>query len=118
MLELSDAPIPRDMQGESWVPLLDQRNAPWREDFLYEYYEYPGVHCVRPHRGIRTSRWKLLEFWRQPREYELYDLAADPDVAGKVAPEILDAAMNSHAHLRSVDDRFRLVFGEAGPAPI
>ena len=78
MLDLGGVAIPDAMQGESWQPLLAGGDPPWRKDFLYEYYEYPGVHCVRPHRGVRNARWKLIEFWRQPREYELYDLQTDP----------------------------------------
>jgi choline-sulfatase len=27
---------------------------------------------------VRNARWKLIEFWRDPREYELHDLANDP----------------------------------------
>ncbi|GBQ93742.1 adenylosuccinate lyase [Acetobacter nitrogenifigens DSM 23921 = NBRC 105050] len=44
------------------------------------------------------------------------NLGDDPDIVGKVAPEVLDAAMDSRAHLKAVDARFRLVFGEPGPA--
>ena len=47
--------------------------------FLYEFYEYPAVHCVRKHRGVRTNRWKLMHFWEQPDEFALYDLESDPD---------------------------------------
>jgi arylsulfatase A-like enzyme len=28
---------------------------------------------------VRTSRWKLIHFWEQPAEWELYDLKSDPD---------------------------------------
>jgi adenylosuccinate lyase len=40
------------------------------------------------------------------------NLDADPDIAGKVPPEVLDAAMDSAAHLREVDRIFARVFGE------
>ena len=39
------------------------------------------------------------------------NLEADPEVAGRVAPELLDAAMESSAHLRQVDAVFARVFG-------
>ncbi len=39
------------------------------------------------------------------------NLEADPEVAGRVEPALLDAAMDSRAHLRAVDDVFARVFG-------
>jgi arylsulfatase A-like enzyme len=67
------------LHGRSFLPLVEGREAAWRQDFLYEYYEYPGPHCVRKNRGVRTDRWKLIHFWEQPEEWELYDLHTDPD---------------------------------------
>jgi adenylosuccinate lyase len=43
-------------------------------------------------------------------------LAADPEVAGRVSREALDAAMDARAHLRQLDTLFTRVFGEPGPA--
>lgn len=39
------------------------------------------------------------------------NLAGDPEVAGRVDPSVLDAAMDAAAHLRSVDHVFARVFG-------
>jgi arylsulfatase A-like enzyme len=33
---------------------------------------------VRPHRGIRTERYKLIHYVMEPQEFELYDLQNDP----------------------------------------
>jgi arylsulfatase A-like enzyme len=79
LLELAGIPVPPAMQGRSLLPLLEGSKTTWREDFLYEYFEYPAEHCARKHRGIRTNRWKLIHFWEQPDEWELYDLQNDPD---------------------------------------
>ncbi len=65
-------------QGKSLVPLAEGKDVPWRDAWLYEYYEYPQPHRVKPHRGIRTDRWKLIHFHTTPEEFELYDLQADP----------------------------------------
>ncbi len=78
-LELAGVTVPGWMQGHSFVPLLEGRETPWREAFLYEYYEYPAEHCARKNRGVRTARWKLIQFWEQPEEWELYDLHSDPN---------------------------------------
>ncbi|NHN85958.1 adenylosuccinate lyase [Acetobacter musti] len=40
------------------------------------------------------------------------NLDADPEIAGKIGSEVLDAAMDSRLHLRAVDDRYRMIFGE------
>ena len=79
LLELAGAAAPDWMHGRSWKPLLDGEPAEWREDFLYEFFEYPAVHCVRKHRGVRGKRWKLIHFWEMPDEWALYDLENDPD---------------------------------------
>jgi arylsulfatase A-like enzyme len=79
LLEIAGVPVPMWMQGRSFLPLLEAREAKWRDAFLYEYYEYPAEHCARKHRGIRTEQWKLIHFWEQPEEWELYDLEKDPD---------------------------------------
>lgn len=62
------------------LPLAEGKpNVPWRKDWLYEYYEYPGFENVRPCYGVRTERYKLIHFFIEPQEFEIYDLHADPD---------------------------------------
>ena len=79
-LEMAGAPIPSDMQGKSLVPLLQGRTpANWRRSIYYHYYEYPSVHMVPRHYGIRTERYKLIHFYQFGEEWELYDLKTDPD---------------------------------------
>ena len=34
---------------------------------------------MRPCRGVRTDRYKLIHFFIEPQEFELYDLQTDPD---------------------------------------
>jgi arylsulfatase A-like enzyme len=79
ILELAGVQIPDWMQGQSLVPFM-QGTAPatWRTDWLYEYYEYPGIENVMPHRGVRTERYKLIHYFLAPEEFELYDLQEDP----------------------------------------
>ncbi|MCX7384974.1 MAG: adenylosuccinate lyase [Alphaproteobacteria bacterium] len=44
------------------------------------------------------------------------NLDADPEVAGRVPPAVLDAAMEPALHLRHLDALFTRAFGEPGPA--
>jgi len=44
------------------------------------------------------------------------NLEADPEVAGRVPVEVLDAAFDPRVHLRELDSIFTRVFGEPGPA--
>ena len=78
-LEMAGAETPSDMQGTSLVPLL-KGNKPndWRKSIYYHYYEYPSYHQVPRHNGIRTERYKLINFY-EFGEWEFYDLKTDPD---------------------------------------
>jgi arylsulfatase A-like enzyme len=78
-LEIAGAEIPADMQGRSLVPLLKgEQPKDWRKSIYYHYYEYPSVHMVPRHYGVRTETHKLMRFY-QFDEWEFYDLQADPD---------------------------------------
>ncbi len=78
-LDIAGASIPDDLQGVSLVPLLEGENpSDWRNSIYYHYYEYPSVHMVPRHNGIRTNRYKLLNFY-EFGEWEFYDLKSDPD---------------------------------------
>jgi arylsulfatase A-like enzyme len=71
--------IPEEMQGQSMLPLLmGETPDTWRDAIYYHYYEYPAVHMVKKHYGIRTERYKLIHFYYDVDEWELYDLQEDP----------------------------------------
>lgn len=78
-LELAGVEIPEDIQGESLVPLLKgEHPEDWRNELYYHYYEYPAEHAVKRHYGIRDDRYKLIHFYNDIDEWELYDLQEDP----------------------------------------
>ena len=78
-LAMAGIGAPEDMQGESLVPLLrGEKPADWRDALYYHYYEYPSVHMVPCHAGVRTDRFKLIHYY-QFDEWEFFDLAKDPD---------------------------------------
>ena len=77
-LDLAGVEIPEAIQGESLVPLLKGDTANWRKAIYYHYYEYPGPHSVKRHYGVRTDRYKLIHFYNDVNQWELYDLQKDP----------------------------------------
>jgi len=78
-LDIAGAPDPGDMQGASLKPLLAGKTpADWRKSMYYHYYEFPAVHSVRRHEGVATRTHKLIHYYDLD-EWELFDLAKDPD---------------------------------------
>ena len=62
------------MQGRSLLPVFENTADNWRDGLYYHYYEYPGFHMVKRHYGVRTDRYKLIHFYYDIDEWELYDL--------------------------------------------
>lgn len=77
MLDAAGIAIPKDVQGESMMPVLTEKNAKGRDVLYYHYYEN-GEHSVSPHFGIRTKKYKLIKFYTRVNNWELYDLQKDP----------------------------------------
>jgi arylsulfatase A-like enzyme len=98
ILDFAGVRIPQGMQGKSLRPLLEGRSASdWRRSVYYTYYEnswamrdairqnptdptfqYLTPHRVPPHRGVRTQRYKLIEYYGEGNYSELFDLQRDP----------------------------------------
>lgn len=79
-LELAGVKVPDDIHGQSLVPLLKgEQPKDWRKSLYYHFYEYPAEHMVKRHYGIRTERYKLIHFYNNVDEWELFDLQNDPN---------------------------------------
>ena len=77
-LAYAGVPIPAEIQGRSFAPLLSGKSPKdWRKSMYYRYYHYPGDHQVQQHYGVRTDRFKLI-FFHRLNQWELFDLAEDP----------------------------------------
>ncbi|MBI1357943.1 MAG: sulfatase-like hydrolase/transferase [Acidobacteria bacterium] len=99
ILDAAGIAVPEQMQGRSLVPLLEgEAPSDWPKEAYYSYYEnswafrdmareqmtdpsfaYWTAHRVGPHRGIRTDRYKLIEYYTEGPYWELFDLQQDPD---------------------------------------
>jgi hypothetical protein len=80
MLGLAGIETPEDMQGISFHEILEGSEPDsWRESVYYHYFEYPAVHSVKRHYGVRTEKYKLIHYYYDIDEWELFDLEKDPD---------------------------------------
>jgi arylsulfatase A-like enzyme len=78
-LDMAGVKVPTDMQGESMVSILKGKTpVNWRKEHYYHYYEYPGSHMVKRHYGISTERYKLIHYYYDIDEWELFDIKTDP----------------------------------------
>ncbi|MEG0795589.1 MAG: sulfatase [Odoribacter sp.] len=78
ILELAGVQVPADMQGCSWLPLLDGTAKKWRKSLYYHFYESQDEHAVHKHYGVRTDRYKLIHFYDGIDDWQLFDLKKDP----------------------------------------
>jgi len=84
-LDFAGVPTPDEMQGESFRGILRGKTPKnWRKSMYYHYYEYPAVHMVKRHYGVRTKRYKLIHFYNDIDAWELYDLKKDPNELNNV----------------------------------
>ncbi len=112
-LDLAGAEVPEAMQGESLAPLM-QGESPedWRSSIYYHYYEYPAVHMVNRHYGVRTERHKLIHYY-QLDEWELFDLELDPDELTNRADDPAYSAVRAELEVELT--RLQELYGETDP---
>ena len=109
-LEAAMIDAPKDMQGESLIPLLKGDNDKWdREEVYYHYYEYPSVHMVKRHYGIVSKDYKLVRFYYDVDEWEMYDRKNDPNEMNNIykKEEYSDIRENLHIRLEKLRDKYQ-----------
>jgi arylsulfatase A-like enzyme len=109
-LDFAGVPIPADMQGDSLRRILQGKTPEdWRKSMYYHYYEYPAVHSVKRHYGIRTKRYKLIHFYNDIDEWELYDLKKDPKEMKNVIndPVYADIVKELKAELIQLREKYK-----------
>ena len=98
LLDYAGLEIPDDMQGESFRKIVNGESSEWRDAVYYTYYEYPSVHMVKRHYGIRTGRYKLIHFYYDVDEWELYDLEKDPAEMNNVYEDEQYSSVRAEMH--------------------
>lgn len=109
-LEIAGLTPPGDMQGESFLPLLQNEREKWDRDAVYyHYYEYPGVHAVKRHYGIATQAYKLMHFYYDVDEWELYDRKKDPQELNNVYndPAYADVVATMKQKLKEIRIKYK-----------
>lgn len=77
-LDLAGVPVPKEMQGKSWRPLLDGSSVAWRDAWFYEYFQeraFPGTPTIL---AVRTDDAKLITYPGHAEWTEVFDLKNDP----------------------------------------
>lgn len=107
-LDYAGVKMPKDMQGESFRKVMRGGEFEWRDAIYYTYYEYPSIHMVKRHYGVRTDRYKLIHFYYDIDEWELYDLEKDPHEMKNVYgdPEYADVQKNMHKRLTEIRTKY------------
>lgn len=109
ILEIAGVDIPRDIQGKSFLDILQKNGqaSELHEATYYHYYEYPAWHRVYPHFGVRTPRYKLVRFYGEKDFWELYDLENDPQEINNLADS------SGYAHIRqSLTEQLKKLIGK------
>ncbi len=114
-LDFAGVEIPEDIQGRSLKPLLEGNTDKWRDALYYHYYEFPNEHMVKRHYGIRTDRYKLIHFYNDIDEWELYDLQNDPNEMDNIYnnPENEELIAGLKVKLKELQEQYKDTNGSA-----
>lgn len=109
-LDMAGVKAPDEMQGKSLVPLLKGEKEKWDRDAVYyHFYEYPAEHAVKRHYGIATKDYKLIHFYYDVDEWELYDRKKDPQEMHNVYddPGYADVKKEMREKLKEVRKKYK-----------
>ena len=109
-LDIAGVDAPEDMQGKSLVPILIGEKDGWDRDAVYyHYYEYPAEHAVKRHYGIATKDYKIIHFYYDVDEWELYDRKKDPTEVNNVIddPAYADVVKDMKQKLVEVRKKYK-----------
>jgi iduronate 2-sulfatase len=106
LAELCHLDAPKDLEGKSFVPLVENPNAEWKAAAFTTYHKPLPEMGTGFGRAMRTDRYRFVE-WSGPkskkRVYELYDERSDPLEKTNIAdrPENADLVAKLERQLHS-----------------
>ena len=115
ILEAAGCAVPDAMQGASFYGLLTGARTQWRDAWLYEYFwerSFPQTPTVL---GVRTDRYKLMQYQGIWDRYELYDLKNDPDEMHNLLADYVqvnEAGALDYLIQRNAPEDLKKLFGE------
>lgn len=104
-LDYAGVKAPAEMQGLSFRKVVNGEKGQWRDAIYYQYYEYPAEHMVKRHYGVRTDRYKLIHFYNDVDEWEMYDLENDPHEMKSIYNDPAYADVQKDLHKRLTELR-------------
>ncbi|MDX1284914.1 MAG: sulfatase [Draconibacterium sp.] len=111
LLDYADVDIPEDIQGESFRKLVNGEINDWRDAVYYTYYEHPSSHQIKRHYGIATERYKLIHFYYDIDEWEMYDLKTDPSEMKSIYGDPTYSEVQEKLHIKL--EELRLYYGDS-----
>lgn len=110
ILDYAGIEIPKDMQGQSLKSSIEGKGFS-RKGQYYHYYEYPyGWHLVKKHYGVRTDSFKLIHYYNDTDEWEMYDLKNDPQEMNNVYG--VDNYLKNQKELKIILNELQLKYKE------
>ena len=120
-LDYAGAFIPEEMQGQSMRSLLSQKSKgeDFRDAIYYHYYDFPAFHMVKKHYGVRTQRYKLMHFYDDIDEWEMYDLEKDKQELTNIYndPDFIEIRKELHQTLESLQKKYQVSATEFEKTP-
>ena len=112
ILELAGAAIPKTMQGESFVPVMEGKAEGRTDPFFYEYFQEKYAPAIPTTLSIRTPGWKYIhlpyedaaegncdELYRLDKDpHEMRNLISSPEAAAQLEKmqKLLKKAMEQY----------------------
>jgi arylsulfatase A-like enzyme len=114
VLDFAGVPAPKEMQGQSWRPLLAGKPASWRQSWFYEYFaENQKGTRIPDITAVRTVDSKLIRYRGHSQWNELFDLKGDPYEIHNLYNDPASASLKRK--LESEHDRLAKEFGYLVP---